>query len=185
MLACFKVRPPECIDSRKAQLLGGYFNDGRTMHALHVDLLPIESFGALISAAIWTWILCRNLVGLLAGWVYPFLAWLHPPTLRYTHAVSLSSREREILLHYSRSLNPSSGIQTLGTGIQLSASDWESFYESTCSDETRNSNKKFFGIVKCACTDILQFPAEFGLVIMMLFAASLAASCAACFAVAS
>ena len=121
VLACFKVRPPECIDSRKAQLLGEYFKDGRTMHALHVDLLPIESFGALISAAIWTWILYRNLVGLLAGWVYPFLAWLHPPTLRYTHAVSLSSREREILLHYSRSLNPSSGIQTLGTGIQQSS----------------------------------------------------------------
>ena len=168
----------------KDNSIGGLF---RTFdyQPVDIDLSLDEAFVALISAAIWTWILCRNLVGLLAGWVYPFFAWLHPPTLRYTHAVSLSSREREILLHYSRSLNPSSGIQTLGTGIQLSASDWESFYESTRSDETRNSRKRFFGIVTGVCTDILHFPFEFSLVIMMLFAASFAASCAACVAVAS
>ena len=33
LLAFFKVRPPECIDSRKAHLLGGYFNHERTSYA--------------------------------------------------------------------------------------------------------------------------------------------------------
>ena len=101
MLAFFKVRPPECIDSRKAHLLGGYFNHERTSHASQIDLLPIESFGALISAAIWTWILCRNLVGLLAGWIYPLFCLCHPPTLRYTHAIRESKRERDIRLQHS------------------------------------------------------------------------------------
>ena len=101
LFACFKVRPPECIDLRKAHLLGGYFNDGRTFHALHVDLIPIKSFGALISAAIWTWILYRNLVGLLAGWIYPLLCLCHPPTLRYTHAIRESTRERDIRFQLS------------------------------------------------------------------------------------
>ena len=122
VLAFFRVRPPEIGQSNHQ--LGGVFSIANSAAgtqdikrlALLADFLSLFEMTCLLGAVCsFIYSFSKWICGPLAGFVYPLLSWLHPPTLKYTHAVSLSSREREILLHYSRSLNPSSGIQTLGT----------------------------------------------------------------------
>ena len=64
-------------------------------HAMPLDILEIAGL------ATWAWILCRNVFNLLAGLIYPLLCLCHPPTLRYTHAIRESKRERDIRFQHS------------------------------------------------------------------------------------
>ena len=64
----------------------------RRENVKHITRLDRKS--TFVVAAIWAWILCRNVINFLAGWFYPLLCLCHPPISRHTHAIRKSKRER-------------------------------------------------------------------------------------------
>ena len=191
------------------KVVGGVFNESPRIIPPHDSL--ITNLGAVCATASTLTLICRWIIGSLASVCWWIFSLISPPTLRYTVAIKESKREYDIRLKHSatiyrrkeidrlRSLHPRIKVYSflnmksfadrrerlLVRRLVAPVGGWEMFYASTRPDEMRNSSTRFIETVKVVGAGIRKFPSEFYLVVMMLFATSVAASCATCSAAAS
>ena len=180
----------------KDNSIGGLF---RTFdyQPVDIDLSLDEAFALLGIVMCWVWIVNRSLIKWLSTPIYVVCHYVHPPTLRYTLAggcrkalvfpPSVSThkcnskkaprgrQKKEVKTSYAmRSLTQVKRIHFEDFCI-----DWDKFYASERTDTMKNISREFIAVGR---TCLEKVASELYMAGIVVFAATFATSCAACFA---